>query len=276
MAYPNKHLLIHFALNITSHWFFPLAGDLKLINMKNIFLYFILCFFGLSCHKEEPFDFSYKAKPERLEVFRHLGFDCQEVNGPNSFVGTVDGKPYCLFDTNITNSGHGMFTLISTPDPYIHINSDSNAVSTGFQYRIYPKEYKAGNFEFYFSYHSDGLTGYTKEDFLKVFFIAGLNLPLSTFYTTSPPNAEGIEGVEIKLLVYDGFPDVIRGKTFTTSDIVQTDDAYVTCIRSEKVDDNYVIELEVNLMLPSGSRHEGEPEPEMKNIKGRLVMQVEL
>jgi hypothetical protein len=42
------------------------------------------------------------------------------------------------------------------------------------------------------------------------------------------------------------------------------------------VDGNYVIELEVNLMLPSGSRHEGKPEPEMKNITGRLVLQIPL
>lgn len=243
--------------------------------MHKLFFFGIITVALLSCRKEEPFDFSYEANPAREDVFRHIIFDCQDVNGSTSFVGKVDGKSYCLFDTNFTEVSFGMFTLISAPNPTIDLNGDSNAVSTGFKCRIFPKEYKAGNFEFNFTYYSGGLIGYTKEGFFKEFFVPRSNLPLSTFHTTSPPNVEGVEGIRLQLLVYDGSPTK-GGIPFTTSDIIQPDDAYVKCLRSEKIGDNYYIELDVNLMLPSRSRYEGEPEPEMKNIKGRLVMQVEL
>lgn len=253
-----------------------MASDLKVRDMKNIFLYFILCFLGLSCHKEEPFDFSYKANPAREDVFRHIKFDCQEVNGPSSFVGKVGGQSYCLYDTNRTDAFNGIITVISSSEPVINPNGDTNALCSGFNFRFVPKEYKAGNFTFNFSYYSNNLDAVNKEDFLKINFIPGEKLTLSKFYTTSPPNVEEIQGAEISLVVYDGFPDTRRGIPFTTSDIVQSDDAYVKCIRSERIDAFYYIELDVNLMLPSRSRFDGLPEPEMKNIQGRLVMQVEL
>lgn len=230
----------------------------------------------LSCRKEEPFDFSYKANPERIEIFRHLEFKCQEVNSPSSFIGTVDNRDFCLLDTNLTDTHSNMFTMISTPDPIINPNGDSNAVCSAFYFRMIPKEYKAGNIVFVFTYYSDGLKGFTKEGFLREYFIPGLNLPLSTYFTTSPPYAPGLEGAEISLTVYDGFPNLKRGSYFTTSDIVQPDDAYVTCTRSEKIGSKYFIELDVNLRLPSWSRYEGEPEPEMKKIKGIFVLQIEL
>lgn len=244
--------------------------------MKNFWILGIISLILFSCHKEEPFDFSYTAKPKRIDVFRHLEFECQSVNSPSSFIGTVDDRDYCLLDTNLTDTHSNMFTLIGTTDPTINPNGDSNAVCSAFFFKMIPKEYKAGNFELIFSYYSDGLQGYTKEGFLREYFIPGLNLPLSTYFTTSPPYAAGLEGAEISLIVYDGFPDVKRGISFTTSDIVQPDDAYVTCTRSEKIGSQYFIELDVNLQLPHGSRYENEPEPEMKSIKGKYVLQIEL
>jgi len=248
----------------------------NILVMKNYWFVCMIFLVLLSCHKEEPFDFSYTTNPAHEDVFRHMKFDCQEVNGPVSFVGTVDGHPYCLFDTNLTEIRSGMFTLISTPDPIINPYNDSSAVSTGYQCWILPKKFKAGDLALVFSYNSGGLIGFTKEDFFNEYFVPGVNLPLSTSNTTSPPNEEGRKGVVFDFVVYDGFQGVRRGYGFTTSDIFQPEDAYVKCIRSEKIEPYYYIELDVNLMLPSRSRFDDLPEPEMKNIKGRLVMQIPL
>lgn len=233
-------------------------------------------FFWAILPQRRTFDFSYTSKPSRFEVFKHIKFECQSINSANSFIGTVDGQPFCLLDTNKTDILYGLVTTISTPEPIIDPFGENNAVSTGFNFWMIPKEYKAGNLSLEFKYYSDGLENLTIENYLTEKFIQGTKLPLSTYHISKPPNAAGIEGVSIGLLVYDGFPGVKRGVSFLTSHIIQPDDAYVAYTRSEKIDSNYFIELEVYLWLPSRRRYEGEPEPDMKELKGKFMFKIDL
>ncbi len=210
-----------------------------------------------SC-KKEPVAF---ADLNAQQLFDLLQIGCSPTDKPNYFTGTLDGEPFCYYESDTDSVGKFIARGLMSTSPIISTGATD-------QYRVGgifldpSAAVEPGMFQMLLLYRDTAYVGdWNWTSFMKKNFIPNTQLPFSL--SSAPEVVDSlkasnkilyshIHGLSVDFHMYSGYSALNGATLMTSASAAQPATSYAKCTKFKEHADAVELELEIDIVISGG------------------------